>query len=316
METLDLVEDRPSVSVPILNQNGIPVRSGDYWINPELASRWLRRNLDDNRKTSGGRVRRYAEAMQAGRWKLTHQGIAFDVRGDLIDGQHRLLAIIQSLTTVPVRVYVNADPSTFAVIDTGYARSASQFMRVANAAIVMGAARTLLFAEACHRNGGEVSLMHRNDIDNDVIFETVEAWPELGKYASLASRIYRACGSPATNMLAVLAQAARGKAPQAIDPFAEKMITGEDMSRGDPALLLRNRAVARMDRVASAKERAVLYGTTVKAWNAHAKGERVGTLRFTYDDRQEKSDKQDEDTLPMPGARGSTGMKEKLPEVY
>ncbi|MFJ9415082.1 hypothetical protein ACIRPT_13045 [Streptomyces sp. NPDC101227] len=310
MENLNTVEDGYSVSVPILNHNGVPVRPGNYWIDSELAERWLLRNLDSNRKKSSIRVGRYAKAMQEGRWKLTHQSIAFDRNDNLIDGQHRLLAVARSQTVVPLRVHVGADPATFAVIDTGYGRVASQFMRVSNANIIRSAARIILFAQACQANGGEVILIQRNDVENDVIFETVDAWPELQQYAGVAGRIYRACGSPASNMLAVLAQAARGKAPELIDPFTEKMVSGEDLSKGDPVLLLRNRGVARLDRSLAARDKAILYGTTVKAWNAHAKGERMSFLRFIYDDKTE------EGMLPVSGARGSTGMKEKLPPVH
>ncbi|AXE87602.1 hypothetical protein [Streptomyces sp. Go-475] len=310
MADIDRQEDGYAFRIPTLNEYGIPVRSGDYWVGTDLATQWLERNLEENRKVSTVRVKRYAKAMAEGRWKLTHQSIAFDQQGNLIDGQHRLMAVIHSKTVVPIRVHVGADPSTFAVIDTGYGRVASQFMRVANANIVKGAARIILFAEQCRENGGEVALMHRSTFDNDVIFETVDQWPELQEYSAAASRIYRACGSSSTNMLAVLAQASRGKNPGAIDSFVEKMILGEDMSKGDPALLLRNRAIARMDRSLSYRDKTVLYGTTVKAWNAHAKGEKLKFLRFIYDDKSE------EGMLPVSAGKGSTGMREKIPEVY
>lgn len=309
MNDITRLEDGYAFSVPTLNENGIPVRSGNYWVGAELSEKWLKRNLEGNRKASTLRVKRYSKAMAEGRWKLTHQAIAFDSQGNLIDGQHRLLAVIHSKTVVPMRVHVGADPSTFAVIDTGYGRVPSQFMRVANANIIKGAARIILFAEVCRENGNEASFMHRGSFDNDVVFETVEQWPELQEYASAASRIYRACGSSSTNMLAVLAQASRGSNPGAIESFVEGMILGENMSKGDPILLLRNRAIARMDRALSYRDKTVLYGTTVKAWNAHARGEKLKFLRFIYDDKSE------EGMLPVSAGKGSTGMKEKIPDV-
>jgi hypothetical protein len=56
--------------------------------------------------------------MRAGRWQLTHQGIAFSSNRVLIDGQHRLWAVIISGVTVPMRVYFNEPPDTLAVVDT------------------------------------------------------------------------------------------------------------------------------------------------------------------------------------------------------
>lgn len=61
-------------------------------IGPEYARRLLDRNII-NRHIAPAHVLRYLKIMQAGEWDLTHQGIAFNDRGELIDGQHRLTAL-------------------------------------------------------------------------------------------------------------------------------------------------------------------------------------------------------------------------------
>ena len=68
-----------------------------------MAAEWLARNTF-NRNLSQHSVNRYASDMSAGNWTLTHQGIAFDDQGVLVDGQHRLAAIIKS--GVDVRMMV------------------------------------------------------------------------------------------------------------------------------------------------------------------------------------------------------------------
>jgi len=45
--------------------------------------------------------------MKAGRWKLTHVGIAFDINNVLQDGQHRLWAVVFSGRTVEMSVTFN-----------------------------------------------------------------------------------------------------------------------------------------------------------------------------------------------------------------
>ena len=72
-------------------------------ITPEMADNWLKLN-ENNRNVMKERVREYAQAMLAGRWSLTHQGIAFDTKGRLLDGQHRLLAIKMAGISVPMLV--------------------------------------------------------------------------------------------------------------------------------------------------------------------------------------------------------------------
>ena len=67
-------------------------------VGPDLAARWLDGNTH-NRPLKQTLVDRFVRDMQAGRWRLTHQGIAFDADGMLIDGQHRLWAIVISATS-------------------------------------------------------------------------------------------------------------------------------------------------------------------------------------------------------------------------
>lgn len=64
-------------------------------ITPALALLYLERNTK-NRSIRKGVVAQYARDMMSGSWRLTHQGIAFAHDGTLLDGQHRLEAIVAS----------------------------------------------------------------------------------------------------------------------------------------------------------------------------------------------------------------------------
>src|SRR5262249_7313781 len=61
-------------------------------VTPAIARAWLKRNVC-NRPLREPEVEDMRAAFERGEWELTHQGIAFDDHGDLIDGQHRLHAI-------------------------------------------------------------------------------------------------------------------------------------------------------------------------------------------------------------------------------
>jgi len=68
-------------------------------ITPEIAANWLKRNTS-NRAMRSSRVDELARQMQAGGWGLTHQGVAFNGDGTLLDGQHRLAAIVKAGVSV------------------------------------------------------------------------------------------------------------------------------------------------------------------------------------------------------------------------
>lgn len=90
-------------------------------VTPEMAARWLEKN-DVNRKLREHRCAFLARAIEDGKWVTTHQGIAFARSGRLLDGQHRLRAIILANTAVDVWVARNVPEEAFAVMDAGLPR--------------------------------------------------------------------------------------------------------------------------------------------------------------------------------------------------
>jgi hypothetical protein len=68
-----------------------------------MARKWIENNFR-NRPMREDDIRAYARDMATGNWFTTHQGIAFDENDNLIDGQHRLRAIILSGVTVRMMV--------------------------------------------------------------------------------------------------------------------------------------------------------------------------------------------------------------------
>lgn len=68
-------------------------------INPEMASQIIDVANIRNRKVRQKKVAEFASVMKSGRWLLQNPMI-FSASGELIDGQHRLLAVIESDTPV------------------------------------------------------------------------------------------------------------------------------------------------------------------------------------------------------------------------
>lgn len=95
-------------------------------ITPEIAKEMLETSRG-NRKISRQKVDEYARDMAAGRWQITHQGIAFDTSGTLKDGHHRLNAVVKSGATVHMSVTRDV-PKDVTVYDRGYTRNLRQHL--------------------------------------------------------------------------------------------------------------------------------------------------------------------------------------------
>jgi hypothetical protein len=92
-------------------------------ITPEDAKKYLGKNYQKNRKLRSGVVSRYARDMKNGNWGITHQGIAFNTRGELIDGQHRLAAIVECGEPITMMVVRDVSCASFSHLDLGFNRT-------------------------------------------------------------------------------------------------------------------------------------------------------------------------------------------------
>jgi hypothetical protein len=130
------------------------MKSKVMMVDPGLAAAWLAKNAQHNRPMRKNTVAGYAQQMQAGQWHLTHQGVAFDVHGALIDGQHRLAAIVQANVMLPMMVTVNAPSVSFESLDCGIKRTVADRL-VMNAKLVSVLSAAIRISVDRHRKVNE-----------------------------------------------------------------------------------------------------------------------------------------------------------------
>lgn len=115
------------------------------YITPEQAAFMLKNN-PNNRKLVKSRVEKMAAQMERGAWRPNGSSIVMS--GDvLMDGQHRLSAIVKSGCIIPFVVVRDVEKSAFTTIDTGRSRSLSDYLGMRNEpypAILAGAIRNHL----------------------------------------------------------------------------------------------------------------------------------------------------------------------------
>lgn len=92
-------------------------------VTPELATQWLERNIDRQRRFNDLTAVRYGGDMVAGDWLFTGDAIRFNADGRLIDGQHRLTAIKSSQTAQVMLVITGLDTDAMDAIDGGRKRT-------------------------------------------------------------------------------------------------------------------------------------------------------------------------------------------------
>lgn len=243
-------------------------------VDPTTAAKWLERNVR-NRHLRRSIVARYARDMAAGNWRVTGESIKFANNGDLLDGQHRLAAIVESGVTVGMFVTRNLDNDAQVAMDSGTRRTASDAFSLIggkNTALATATARLALGMELA-LDGGKYNATHAE------ILTFIGANPDLRDAVDFAQAIFRRTDCLPTVVAYTTWRLARIDATEA-ERFWIDAADKVGLTPGDPVLALTNRlaeARRKRERVGHTE----LVSAVFRAWNARRDGATVRRLPLT-----------------------------------
>lgn len=243
-------------------------------VTPEMARQWLQAN-SNNRRIRKTLIARLKADIESGNWQMTHQPIALAEDGQLIDGQHRLSAIVAAGIAVPLTVATNCAKETFAVIDSGVKRTAADSLHVEgikNANVLSAAIRYYL----CYRHlpglvwtGQNIAVFSTSQIAKEYS-SCKDLWDRNATRGCKAYSRFRLLSKPASACLFVLMEEA-GYTVAQIEAFADDLSTGAMLAMGDPVFALRSSLTAGNSTSATCKVQGTL-AAYIKAFNYRREG--------------------------------------------
>lgn len=124
-----------------------------------------------NRNRVDALVKRYANDMYRNFWPVTHQGIAFDVDNEMIDGQHRCWATVLSGYSHWVLVTRGLPLISMDAMDKGYIRSAAHSLQIKQHKF--GTTRAV--AVARRMVGGPHRMARKSKLSDAALYEFMDA---------------------------------------------------------------------------------------------------------------------------------------------
>ena len=238
-------------------------------VTPKLAAEWLESRNDRNRSISPEHVAMLARAMASKTFRLTHQGIAFNQEGKLIDGQHRLSAVVKSGCTVKMMVTFGADSKDMIVCDRSRNRTTRDALAIQNerdhAALRAAVLRMLLKVE----NGGN----YKAD-DQEILREDIRHDGGLSWFAKSAH--HKLWYAP----FAAAIVYAYERRPQEITTFVEMVTAGANLPGRSAALVAYNAMVSRDIHLKGGSEaRMIAFRKMLRACAAHCASEKISKLQ-------------------------------------
>lgn len=242
-------------------------------IAPADAEEILAANTENNRNIKLAQVDKYARDMMAGRWEDNGETIKIDTNGKLIDGQHRMRAVLESGTTVHFWVARDLPPETIHTVDVGVSRKYSDQLKIRNFGNTMqlGAflRRVFLWDRGLRTTKGT---MAPSNVELDSYLDNNE------ELISLAMSRAQDCGKyfkPLTPSVAAAAFFLCARKDMAMaNEYFDKLIDPANIDSGHPVMRLRSR-LYNTQRKLSPDEKLAL---TIRAWNHFRSGESVETI--------------------------------------
>lgn len=259
-EHLSSVPEKPSASV--------------IFVTPDMAERWLKLNNRQNRKLNEKVIKAYARDMGSGAWLLTGEGIKFSTEGDLLDGQHRLVAIVRTGVTVPMFVMRGVAPEAQTVMDTGRKRTAADDLSIHGERFSSTLAATIKLALGIEAN---VSDPNKYEPTHTEIRDFLNAHPEIRSAVEFTRQLARRADCPpavAAYSYYVLGKIDLFQAANFWVALADKV----ELKSGDPVIALANR-FAEMRRNRQVMPKLVYLSLIYRTWNARRKGQEMRMIR-------------------------------------
>lgn len=252
-------------------------------ITPDIAKEMLGTNTN-NRNISRQQVELLARTMAQQAWRLNGEAIKFSNTGRLLDGQHRLLACVES--DVPFRTLVirGLPEDTQETMDSGKTRTMANVLELqgrSNTKQLATVARSIYVSEQL---GLEAACLNSMAPTRTELLKFIENTPQLEDTLRQASLFYvKSNHLMSTSMAALLYWTLNEIDADACERFFDMLATGANLNEGNPILVLRNtlfdinKRGAHSDRTSRRR----IVGITIKAWNKWRDGATVKLLKFS-----------------------------------
>lgn len=249
-------------------------------VTPEVATEWLEKN-DRNRKLREDRVKTLAGAIQRGEWKINGETIKLGPDGKIIDGQHRLWAVLEAGQPIDTFVVFGVEEDAQPTVDVGARRNLADALKWAGESNTsnLSAALNLIhlwrLGDSALRNPGSARLTPAQ------AFALMAKEGDQIRDALARAGMIRSAMNQTLTMSIVTACFLRFTQIDEEDAvtFWTRVGEGTGMKKNDPCYMLRESCTKNSKR-RNKYPTLMMHALTIKAWNAFRAGREIQTLSW------------------------------------
>lgn len=245
-------------------------------ITPTKAKKWLENKNKDNRRLRKGIVSAYARDIKNGSWEFTGDAIRFNGDGTLIDGQHRLAAVVSANKPIKSLVIRGLESKSKFVFDTGAKRNLADVLHYKGYSCTALLGASIRWCVQYERESLSAYTSGSRLVSTSEALSWIEKNKRIADLAKLVNGTAFPYGSVNCAIIAIMYYDKTGEARG----FYEQLVKGEGLHKGHPVYELRRWLEWAYVRETRLRTTRVIQAITIKAWNAYIAGENIKSLRF------------------------------------
>ena len=248
------------------------------FITPEIAKLWLARNTD-NRNLRRGRARVLGEDMERGQWRENGESMSFDTNGVLVNGQHRLQAVINSGHGFMATVTLGVEPDVRPTVDTGLKRSAGDILKMQGEQYGTHLATTTQLWARYASGELERGFFGSSKLSHQQVLDMIDLNPDIRHSVQYICRQQRGLIAHSDAAFLHYAIVRSGELRERANEFMDRFLDGWNLDIGNPILALRNRIIVESKPGARMSKHWVI-ALVLKAYKIWRKGKESKYLKF------------------------------------
>lgn len=245
-------------------------------VTPEMASEWLKRN-EHNRNKKPKQLAKITRSMDLGEFRFAGDPIRFDKKQRLIDGQHRLTAIVRSGEAQPLLVMSGFDEEIQMHVDQNSVRQAGDQVMMFGPADKGGNNWASIARLIIRWDAGDLVSNILVPSNVEIVAFCEEHPDQMRRAVTAANSQYRRVGTRKPVVGAVHFFAEEIDAALCAE-FFRTFATGEGLHAGDPVFALRDTLLKRRQVAQPGVNE--LIALFARAWNAKRRGQTLQRVQL------------------------------------
>lgn len=243
----------PNLTLQVIDSHKVP-HAGIFTITPTVAAAILKDRNPNNRHVSPAKMTQTAHDVANGEFVLNGEAIIFSNAGKLIDGQHRLYAMLKGAKPITSVVTMGMPPEVRDTVDQGKSRSARDVLCLngyVNGNELASIGRHLLG----YYDSDGTGFGRTTEYSNTEVIDWIEAHPNINDITAWAVTLKGPMlGYASATMMALTRAILEPKyGTPMVTNFLERVAYGDNIDKTHPAYAVRRKL--QTERIVLAKDR-------------------------------------------------------------